>query len=249
MVFRKDKNNDEAVRDTTQCCGNSVSGDDKDCCCKEENQDNKDCCCKEDVKDINSCCDNNDLHEEKSCCKENNKNDEGEANACNDYEDTFEKQSRLIEELELKLKEAETKRDEYLAIAQRTQADFENYKRRNKAAVADAYKASAAETIEAFLPVMDNMERAYESAVAIAPDDSFVKGLEMMIRQFKDILAKFNVDEIDALGKPFDPELHNAFMQVDAEEGQLPDTVVEVLQKGYRMGDKVIRYSMVKVAK
>lgn len=154
-----------------------------------------------------------------------------------------------IDELNKKLNEAEQKRDEYLKMAQRTQADFDNYRRRNKNAILEAHKASAAETVEAFLPILDNMERAYDQAVSkLSEEDGFVKGLEMMIRQFKDCLARLNVVEIEALNKPFDPEFHEAFMQVMAEEGQEPNTVVEVLEKGYMIEDKVLRYAKVKVA-
>ena len=71
----------------------------------------------------------------------------------------------------------------------------------------------------------------------------------MVRKQFLDTLAKLNVEEIEALGKPFDPELHNAVSQVEAKEGQEENTITAVLQKGYRMGERIIRYSMVQVAR
>lgn len=146
-----------------------------------------------------------------------------------------------------KLAEAEQKRDEYLQLAQRVQADFDNFRRRNKSAVADAYKTSAADTVGAFLPVLDNLERALSSAQENNAPETFVKGIEMVLRQFKDCLYKLDVEEIDALGAPFDPELHNAVLRVDPEAEAQMNTVADVLQKGYKIGDKVIRYSMVKV--
>lgn len=96
---------------------------------------------------------------------------------------------------------------------------------------------------------MDNLDRAIESISEAGADDSILKGIEMVRRQFLDTLAKLNVEEIEAMGKPFDPELHNAVGQVEAEDGQEENTVALVLQKGYRMGERVIRYSMVQVAR
>ena len=146
-----------------------------------------------------------------------------------------------------KLEEAERKRDEYLQLAQRVQADFDNFRRRNKSAVADAYKSSAADTVGALLPILDNLERALISAQESGAPESFVKGIDMVLRQFKDCFFKLDVEEIEALGAPFDPEQHNAVMRVEPEDEKQANIVAEVLQKGYKMGDKVIRYSMVKV--
>ena len=103
--------------------------------------------------------------------------------------------------------------------------------------------------MEAFLPVLDNLDRAMESISASNVDESVIKGIELVRKQFLDTLSRLDVEEIDALGKPFDPELHNAVGQVEAEEGQEENTVALVLQKGYRMGGRVIRYSMVHVAR
>lgn len=150
--------------------------------------------------------------------------------------------------LKEKLIQAETKQDEYLKMAQRVQADFENYKRRNKNTVADTYQAATAEVVEAFLPVLDNLDRAIDSTAKTDADKSILDGIELVRRQFMDALSKLDVEEIDALGKPFDPEYHNAVGQIEAEEGQEKNTVVIVHQKGYKIGKRVIRYSMVHVA-
>ena len=111
--------------------------------------------------------------------------------------------------------------------------------------MAESYEAATADTVEAFLPVLDNLDRAIESITAAGADESILKGIELVRRQFLDTLTKLNVEEIEAMGKPFDPELHNAVGQVEAEDGQEENTIAMVLQKGYRIGERVIRYSMV----
>lgn len=161
-------------------------------------------------------------------------------------------QSELAQELieqKQELNETAKKRDEYLSIAQRLQADFENYKKRNKNLIADTYIDASCEVLNTFLPVLDNLDRAILSFKEANAQESMLKGVEMIRKQFIDCLEKHDVEEIEALGQPFDPDFHEAVMQVDAQEGQQPNTVVDVLQKGYRTKDRVIRYSMVNVAK
>jgi molecular chaperone GrpE len=140
-------------------------------------------------------------------------------------------------------------KESYIALAKRVQADFDNYRKRNNNAIADAFEEGMAEAVLKILPVLDNLERALEAAQKSSADDAFVNGLDKIIKQFLDILRKMGLEEIPALGETFDPELHNAVMQAEAGEGQKEDMVVEVFQKGYKMKDKVLRYSMVKVAK
>ncbi|NLO82894.1 MAG: nucleotide exchange factor GrpE [Clostridiales bacterium] len=153
-----------------------------------------------------------------------------------------------VEELQEQLNKVISEKNEYLSLAQRLQADFDNYRKRNKSALAEAYESATVDTISAFLPVLDNLERALESASSSSSDDSIVKGIEMVTRQFVDVLKKLGVEEIEALGKTFDPQLHNAVMKTELEDGMEENTVVEVIQKGYKYKDRVIRYSMVKVA-
>lgn len=153
-----------------------------------------------------------------------------------------------VESLQQQLEKAMQERDEYLSLAQRIQADFDNYRRRNKNAIAEAYDAATADVVKAFLPVLDNLERALDSAKESSSHEAIAKGVEMVVRQFKDVLNKLGVEEIEALGKSFDPELHEAVMRAECEEGVEDNTVVEVLQKGYKYKDRVIRHSMVKVA-
>lgn len=152
------------------------------------------------------------------------------------------------EELKAQLEDAKAKRDEYLDMAQRIQAEFENYKRRNRTAIQDASETATDETILAFLPVLDNLERALAAANESEDVEDIVTGVEMVIKQFTDLLAQMDVKAIEAVGQPFDPVYHHAVMKTDATDPQEVDTVVEELVKGYMRKDKVLRYSMVKVA-
>lgn len=156
---------------------------------------------------------------------------------------------RELDDLKNQLKEVEKQKEDYLSMAQRLQADFENYKRRNKNLVADTYLDATCQVVSSFLPVLDNLDRAIASFKELDADEAMLQGVKMIQKQFVDCLEKQGVTEIEALNQPFDPDVHEAVMQVEAEEGQEPDTVVAVLQKGYRTKDRVIRYSMVSVAK
>lgn len=147
--------------------------------------------------------------------------------------------SPLAASLEAALK----KRDEYLEMAQRVQADFDNYRRRNASLRAESYEDGAREAIKLFLPVVDNLERALE---APSEDEKLREGVAMTLRQMMGILEKRGVTVIDRKGEKFDPRLENAVMQADASQGE-PGTVAMVLQKGYRMGDTVLRHAMVQV--
>ncbi len=143
--------------------------------------------------------------------------------------------------------EAPSKEEEYLALAQRIQADFDNYRKRNVSLRADALIDGKIEAIKAFLPVMDNLERALETERTNGTSGSLMEGLEIVLKQMAQMLTSLGVEEIDALNKPFDPACHNAMMQIPASEGQEKGVVAAVFEKGYKMGDKVIRYSMVQV--
>ena len=156
-----------------------------------------------------------------------------------------EKYAELLE----KIINLTAEKDQYLNMAQRYKADYENYRRRNINAVSEAYESGMQECIKQILPVIDNLERAVEAAEKNEALGAFLDGVEMILKEFKEILSRMGLEEIDAYLKPFDPELHNAVMQVEAEDGQEEGTVIEVFQKGYKMKDKVLRYSMVKVAK
>ena len=147
--------------------------------------------------------------------------------------------------LKKELEEANAKTAEYLAMAQRVQADFENYRKRNETVRADAFADGRREVAAAMLPVLDNLERAV-GAAADSADEALKNGMELVLKQMTDIYQKMDVTPIDRKGERFDPNLENAVLQGTAEEGE-PGTVCQVLQKGYRMGDRVLRHAMVKV--
>lgn len=143
------------------------------------------------------------------------------------------------------LEEANAKAAEYLALAQRVQADFENYRRRNESVRSDAYADGRKDTASLMLPVLDNLERAVEAAAG-SPDEALRNGVEMVLKQMTDVYDKLDVKPIDRTGEKFDPNLENAILQGTEEEGE-PGTVCQVLQKGYMIGDRVLRHAMVKV--
>ena len=147
--------------------------------------------------------------------------------------------------MQKELDEANAKAAEYLALAQRIQADFENFRKRNESIRADAYADGRKDTAALMLPVLDNLERAVDAAAG-SPDEALKNGVEMVLKQMTDAYGKMDVKPIDRLGEKFDPNLENAIMQGTAEDGE-PGTVCQVLQKGYMIGDKVLRHSMVKV--
>ena len=142
------------------------------------------------------------------------------------------------------LQAAAAKADEYLALAQRTQADFDNFRRRNESVRADAFAEGQRTVAKAMLAVLDNLERAL--AAPAAEGDALRTGVEMTHKQMLAAYEKLGVTVIDRLGEKFDPNLEDAVMQGSPEEGE-PGTVCMVLQKGYKMGDHVIRFAMVKV--
>ena len=150
-----------------------------------------------------------------------------------------------INPLQAELDAANAKTAEYLAMAQRVQADFENFRKRNESVRADAYSDGKKDAAAAMLPVLDNLERAADAA-ADSADEALKNGVQLVLKQMTEVYKKMNVTPIDRLGEKFDPNLENAILQGTEDEGE-PGTVCQVLQKGYRMGDKVLRHAMVKV--
>lgn len=149
-----------------------------------------------------------------------------------------------IEQWQAALETAVQQRDEYLDSLRRTQADFQNFKRRNQTARADGYEDGLREALTAVLPAIDNLERALDAAEKAGTDDGFINGVKMTLSTLMEELKRFGFEEVPALGEEFNPELHNAVMR---ESGETPGKILEVFQKGYRIKDKIIRYAMVKV--
>ena len=146
----------------------------------------------------------------------------------------------LLEELEALKKSLSDQEDKFLRLA----AEYDNYRRRSQKEKESAWSDAKADTAAAFLPVYDNLERALKQETA---DEAYKKGVEMTMNGLKEVLSKLGVEEIPALGQTFDPNLHNAVMHVDDEDlGE--NVVVEVFQDGFKLGDKIIRHAMVKVA-
>ena len=145
-------------------------------------------------------------------------------------EEQAESPNPLLEELETLKKNLSDQEDKYLRLA----AEYDNYRRRSQKEKESAWADSKAETAAAFLPVYDNLERALKQETA---DEA----------QLKEILAKLGIEEIPALGETFDPNFHNAVMHVE-DESAGENTIVDVFQAGFKSGDKVIRFAMVKVA-
>ena len=144
--------------------------------------------------------------------------------------------------------EPEQTEDSELAVAKeqylRLAAEFDNYKKRTEREKTQIYADAYAKVVGEFLPVLDNLERAL--SIEGEDFDGLYKGVELVLKQTLETFAKMDVEEIEAKGQAFDPELHNAVMH--GEDESLPEnTIAEVLQKGYKMGDKVIRYATVKV--
>ena len=135
--------------------------------------------------------------------------------------------------------ELKNEKDKYMRLF----AEFDNFRKRTAKEKTEAYGDSAAQTIAEILPALDNFDRALDTPCS---DENFKKGIEMIFTQITDILGKLGVTEIEALGQPFNPNLHNAIKQVESEDGE-SDVICEVFQKGYKLGDRIIRHSMVAV--
>lgn len=142
---------------------------------------------------------------------------------------------------------AEKQRDEYLSLLRRTRADFENYQKRIQRDLAEERKYAPGQFVRELLPVLDNLERALGAARQQGENNPLVQGVAMVQSQLRDILGRFGVTPIDAEGQPFDPNLHEAVMQ-RPEAGTTPGTVVEVLEPGYRLHERVLRPARVVVA-
>lgn len=171
----------------------------------------------------------------------------------NSTENTEALNEEVVEEIAEEATETEAtetiekeKYDELYDKHLRLMAEYDNFKKRTLKEKEELGSFATAGTIEKLLPVIDNLERALES-VTEEEKNKFSEGVEMIYRQIMETLEKMGVSEIEAVGCEFDPNLHNAVMHVEDENVET-STVVEQFMKGYKYKDKVIRYSMVKVA-
>ena len=178
------------------------------------------------------------MSEEKDNLEENKEleNKELEKNEKNNKEET-KSENRELADTKLELEETTDR-------LKRIMAEFENYKKRSSKEREMLYNSILADIISSFLPVIDNLEKAAE---AKTEDENYKQGLELVLKQFSDVLTKFNVEEIKTIGEVFDPEFHDAVSSVQ-DETKGEKEIVQVFRKGYKIGTKVIRHAMVVVA-
>ena len=151
------------------------------------------------------------------------------------------KQDKKTDELKERIAELEDK-------TKRQLAEFENFRRRTEKEKQAMFETGARSVIEKILPIIDNFERGLATVPPEKQEDPFVNGMNRIYKQFLSELDKIGVKPIEAVGKEFDPNLHNAVMQVDSEEYEA-GTVAQELQKGYTYRDSVVRHSMVGVVR
>lgn len=157
----------------------------------------------------------------------------------------FEKKPETVEEkLQAKIEEQKEEIDEKDDRIKRLMAEFENFKKRSDKERLGMYNSVMGDVVMKLLPVLDNLEKA---VAAESKDEQYKNGIEMVEKQFQDVLKANGVKEIESIGKPFDPSLHEAVSLV--EDSNLgPKTIKEEYRKGYTIGDKVLRHSLVVVA-
>ena len=143
-------------------------------------------------------------------------------------------------ELEAAKKKAAEQEEKYLRLA----AEYDNYRKRTAKEKENLWTEAKVDTIKTLLPVYDNLERAMNQETA---DEAYKKGVEMTMKQLRELLDKLGVTEIPALGQTFDPNLHNAVMHIE-DENLGENTIAQVFQAGFQCGDKVVRFAMVQVA-
>lgn len=175
---------------------------------------------------------------------EENKNipeNEAYKEACNENEAKKEKKSSKCKALEERISalenEIKEKDDKYLRMA----AEYDNFRRRSREERDATYECAMADTVNELLPIIDNLERA----AAIDDDGPIKDGIVMIMKSVESTLAKLGVEAVGKIGDTFDPNLHNAVMH-DEDETRGEGEIVEVYQKGYKKGNKIIRFAMVK---
>ena len=146
------------------------------------------------------------------------------------------------------LGETKRERDEYLELAQRTRADFENYRKRVAKETSDALARGKAELAREILPVIDNLERALESGSDPGAHDALVEGVGLVLDELRGKLGGAGVESFDPIGERFDPQLHEA-LSAQPTEGTEAGIVIETMQKGYRLNGQVLRPAKVVVSK
>lgn len=153
-----------------------------------------------------------------------------------------------ISGLQNELAATQAKADEYLEGWQRSRADFANYKKRVERDQAQTYQNAAASILKRYLGIIDDLERALKSRPADGDGAAWAEGIELIYRKLLSILESEGIQPMDAEGMLFDPNLHEAIMSEDSDQHE-SGQIIEVLQQGYLLGDKVLRPAMVRVAR
>jgi len=152
-----------------------------------------------------------------------------------------------LAQLEGKLAAAEKEKKENWDRYLRAAADLENFRKRQRRELEDARFEAKQKVLKEMLPVVDNLERAIEHATTQAGTNPIVEGVQLVLRQFLTAFERLEVTPVEAAGQPFDPNLHEAISQQESDAA--PGTVVQVLQRGYKSGDRLLRPALVVVAK
>lgn len=222
----------------TKCKCNEDCTCEENCTCTEDNKCNEECTCDSNCKCAETCnCEENecDCKEEQSIESDTSSENETKKKGMFHKKDKSEELKKQIQQLE----------DKVL----RQSAEFANYKKRREEETARMLKYSNEDIVKELLPIIDNFERAIDMDDDNLEDEvsKFLSGFKMIYCNMKQVLEKNGVTEIEALNQEFDPNIHQAVL-TEARDGVESGIVIEVLQKGYRLKDRVIRPSMVKVS-
>ena len=157
-----------------------------------------------------------------------------------------------LEMVEAELQKARAEQQEFQDVAARRQADFDNYRKRIERERVESYNRVVADVVGQLLPVMDNLRRAHEAESSIGATESqefrnFLHGVELISKQLNGVLENLGIEQVPTVGHPFDPHVHEAIATERTDEFE-PDTVMQEIVRGYRLGDKLLRPAMVKVA-
>ena len=186
---------------------------------------------------------------EEECAKEASEGEEASENEEDepDEEDEDKKSGKKLFGKKNKKDKKDEKIEELTDRLTRQMAEFDNFRKRTEKEKSQMYEIGAKDIIEKILPVVDNFERGLDAVKEEDKEDPFIQGMEMVYKQLMTVLGELGVKPIEAVGKEFDPNLHNAVMHVE-DENFGENIIAEEFQKGYMYRDSVVRHSMVKVA-
>ena len=187
------------------------------------------------------------IKEKREKTSESKKTIEDKNKELNESKKTIEDKDKELNKLKKVIEDKDKELNDYIKLLRSSRAEFDNYKKRTNKEKETTYDDGFGDAIKKILPIVDNFERAVECGPSDETNDSFYEGIKMVLKQTKDCFSSCGVEEISALNEKFDPNVHNAVMHIeDSNYGE--NEVIEVLQKGYKYKDRILRYSMVKVA-